>query len=329
VLRGLVVWLLACVAFVGLDAAGLADDLALPVPLIVALVAARALAAVPWARRHVRVAAGLAVAGAGLALLALRFGIAVDPLSARQTGAALLAAAGLALALAPRAVRGVVLPPFGLDPGAPVHVVTLVAIAGTLLSSVALFAALRGEAPANVPFYATDSAVSIVSDVALALAGVGFLLTRGLRATLARLDLRPLTGRQAALAVVVAVGFHVVVGAAEWAESVWLPGVHALEDRFDYQFVGMPPLLGAVLVSVAAGVGEEILFRGALQPRVGVVLSAAVFAALHVQYQLPGILMIFAVGLGLGVLKRHTSTTFTAVVHVLYDLGAFLVDLTS
>jgi hypothetical protein len=74
-------------------------------------------------------------------------------------------------------------------------------------------------------------------------------------------------------------------------------------------------------------VGEEILFRGALQPRLGIGLSAALFAVLHVQYQIPGILMIFAVGVGLGLVKRRTSTTFTIVVHVVYDLAAFLADI--
>jgi hypothetical protein len=45
-----------------------------------------------------------------------------------------------------------------------------------------------------------------------------------------------------------------------------------------------------------------------------------------VQYQVPGIVMIFAVGLALGLLKQWTSTTFTVIVHVVYDLGAFLLD---
>jgi hypothetical protein len=41
----------------------------------------------------------------------------------------------------------------------------------------------------------------------------------------------------------------------------------------------------------------------------------------------PGILMIFVVGLALGLLKRRTSTTFAVIVHVVYDLGVFLIEL--
>lgn len=39
---------------------------------------------------------------------------------------------------------------------------------------------------------------------------------------------------------------------------------------------------------------------------------------------LPVPLMIFLMGVGLGLLKQRTSTTFTACVHVVYDIGAFL-----
>lgn len=327
VLRGLLAWLLACGAFMGLEAAGLAEGLALPVPLIAALALARALGESAWARRHgALVAAVVALGAAALGLAAWWYGLAPPAFSSGETAAALLAGAGATSLLAPRAVRAALMPPLGLDPGSPVHAVVLVAGVATVASSAMLFVELRDEAAASLPFYATDSVVAVVTDAALALAGVGFLLTRDGRAVRERLDLRPVGPRLAAWALATALGFHVVVGALEWTESVLFPELHALEDRFDYDFVGIPPLIGAVLVSVAAGVGEELLFRGALQPRVGVVLSAALFAALHVQYQVPGVLMIFAVGLALGVLKQRTSTTFTMLVHVVYDLGAFLLD---
>jgi len=37
-----------------------------------------------------------------------------------------------------------------------------------------------------------------------------------------------------------------------------------------------------------------------------------------------GMLVIVLIGVTLGVLKERTSTTFTAFVHVLYDVGAVL-----
>ncbi|MGH7312156.1 MAG: lysostaphin resistance A-like protein, partial [Candidatus Rokuibacteriota bacterium] len=241
-----------------------------------------------------------------------------------ETAAASLVVAAFAVLLAPARLRAVLHRPLGLDPASPVHTVTAAAMLLTVLSAIVLFVELQEEPSASVPFHPTDSLVAVASDLALALAGVGFLLTRDVRAALARLDLRPLRLPQVGFAAVTALALNVSVAAMEWTESLVLPGVHALEDRFDYEFVGIPPVVGAALVSLAAGVGEEVLFRGALQPRLGIGLSAALFAILHVQYQIPGILMIFAVGVALGLVKQRTSTTFTIVVHVVYDLVAFL-----
>jgi membrane protease YdiL (CAAX protease family) len=325
--RGLLAWLLLSAVLVAFDAAGLADGLALPVPLIVALVVARALEHAEWARRHpLRMA--LAVAGGCLGLAPLIWVLQLEwfDLAPPELTVMLVLAGGLIVILSAHRMRALLLRPLGLDPTKPVDAVVAVALVVTVLTSVLLFVSLKDEPATTIPFYATDSIVAVVSDLTLALAGVGFLLTRDLRASLARLDLHPISLRQAGWAVGAAALFHVVVGLMEWTESIVLPGIHALEERFDYHFVGIPPLVGAALVSLAAGVGEEVLFRGALQPRIGIVATAGLFAVLHVQYQVPGILMIFVVGLALGLLKQRTSTTFTAVVHVVYDLGAFLLD---
>jgi membrane protease YdiL (CAAX protease family) len=258
------------------------------------------------------------------ATLVWRFGIGVGDLSPTLVVTALLAfATTLAVLLVPP-VGSRFLRALGLDPASPVHRVVAVAFVLTVLDAGVLFLELAEAGPVEIPFYPSDPFVSLTSDLALALAGVGFGLTRGRRDTLARLDLRPITRRQLVVAVLVAVVFHVVVGAMEYVESVLLPSVHALEDRFGYEFVGLPPWIGALLTSIAAGVGEEVLFRGALQPRLGVVLTALLFGALHVQYQVPGMIVIVLIGIGLGIVKERTSTTFTALVHVFYDIGAFL-----
>jgi len=277
-----------------------------------------------WVHASRLVAAVIAAACVPAAAVVWRFGIGLGTLSPFLLLVALFAFGGaLALLLIPP-VGARILRAMGLDPASPVHRVVAVAFVLTVIDAVALFAELAESGPVQMPFYPSDPLVSLMTDVALALAGVGFGLTRDLRATLARLDVRAITRRQLALAVLVALGFQLFIGAMEHLESVLLPSVHALEDRFGYDFVGLPPWVGAVLTSVTAGVGEEVLFRGALQPRLGVVLTAVLFGALHVQYQVPGMVMIVLMGIALGVLKNRTSTTFTAVVHVLYDVGAFL-----
>jgi membrane protease YdiL (CAAX protease family) len=313
---------------VALETVGRADGLSFPVPLIMGLVVARTLQHTAWARRQARrVGLGVALALTGLAALAWRLDVEAPGLPAAELTAALLVTAALGGLLVSDRVRSLVLRPLGLDPASPVHVVVAAAVALTVLSSLELFVALQGEPPTTIPYYASDSVIAVLADTALALAGTGFLLTRDLPATLARLDLCPVRLGQAGWAVAAGLGMLAVVGVLDWTESVVLPTVHELEGRFDYEFVGIPPLAGFALVSVAAGVGEELLFRGALQPRLGIVLSAALFALVHVQYQVPGILMIFVVGLALGLLKRRTSTTFAMIVHVVYDLGVFLFEL--
>ena len=314
-----------CAAFALLDLGGVLDGLLVPVPLILALVFARTMGTGKRTAYASRLVAAVIAAGClPAATFVWRFGIGVGEMSPTLVVVALLA---FALALAGLLVPSVAarfLRVLGLDPASPVHRVVAVAFGLTVLDAVALFSELRQAGPVEIPFYPADPLVSVTSDVALALAGVGFGLTRGFRESLARLDLRPITRRQIAMAVVIALVFQVIVGGLEWLERVLLPSVHALEDRFGYQFVGLPPWVGAVLASISAGVGEEVLFRGALQPRLGVVLTAVLFGALHVQYQVPGMIVVVLIGIGLGLVKERTSTSFCILVHVLYDVGAFL-----
>lgn len=323
--RGLTAWLAVCAAFAALDLADLLNGLLLPVPLMLALVVARGVGTSHGREYASRlVAAVIAAACVPAATIVWRFGIGLGDLSPTLVVTALLAfAATLALLIVPplgsRFLRGL-----GLDPASPVHRVVAVAFVLTVLDSAVLFMELREAGPVEVPFYPSDPFISLMTDLALALAGVGFGLTRGLRESLARLDVRRITLRQLGLAILVAMVFQVAVGAMEYVESVLLPSVHALEDRFGYEFVGLPAWVGAVLTSISAGVGEEVLFRGALQPRLGIVLTALLFGALHVQYQVPGMVVIVLIGIGLGLVKERTSTTFVATVHALYDLGAFL-----
>ena len=314
-----------CAVFAALDLLGVLDGLLVPVPLILALVFTRAVGAgerTAYASRLV--AAVVAAACLPAAAFVWRFRVSVGEMSPTLVVTALLAFALALGALLVPALGHRFLSVLGLDAASPVHRVVAVAFVLTVLDAVALFSELRQSGPVEIPFYPADPLVSVTSDVALALAGIGFGLTRGFKDSLARLGIRSITRRQIVMAVLIALAFQVIVGGLEWLERVLLPTVHELEDRFGYQFVGLPPWVGAVLASISAGVGEEVLFRGALQPRLGVVLTAVLFGALHVQYQVPGMIVIVLIGIGLGAVKERTSTSFVMLVHVLYDVGAFL-----
>lgn len=320
-------WLLFAALCLALEVGGVVDGLALPVPLMVALIVARVV------DRHASSLApalrvlGIAVATLCALLAAAAFHWRIGLLGLSPFALTVLLGAGcvMTILLLGRRTRTRLMRPLGLDPDSAVHVVSGLGFVIAMLFTATAFVEFQDAPSERVPLDLTDALVALLGDGALAFAGVGFLLTRGGRATLARLDVRAIGVRGLLGAVLVAAVFHIVVAALEQVEGALFPHLAVLEDRFDYEFIGVPFALGSILLSLGVGVGEELLFRGAMQPRFGVVATAVLFAAFHVQYQVPGILMILLVGLGLGLLKRRTSTTFTTVVHVLYDIGAFLV----
>jgi membrane protease YdiL (CAAX protease family) len=72
------------------------------------------------------------------------------------------------------------------------------------------------------------------------------------------------------------------------------------------------PLTGReiLILALASSIGEELLFRGALLPWMGVWLQAAVFAALHIgpgRRFLPWTASAFALGVAFGWLARWTG----------------------
>ena len=93
------------------------------------------------------------------------------------------------------------------------------------------------------------------------------------------------------------------------------------------------PWWGLALVAIAAGVGEELLFRGALQPlaerwlgaTAGLILASIVFGALHAASATYFILAT-GVGLYLGWLAQHFNDLVAPIaVHAAYDFVALVV----
>jgi membrane protease YdiL (CAAX protease family) len=78
--------------------------------------------------------------------------------------------------------------------------------------------------------------------------------------------------------------------------------------------------IGAVLIGITAGVGEELVVRGALQPRLGILLSNLFFTGLHAfQYGFDALLSVFLVGLVLGIVRARSNTSTSSIVHGVYD----------
>jgi membrane protease YdiL (CAAX protease family) len=84
--------------------------------------------------------------------------------------------------------------------------------------------------------------------------------------------------------------------------------------------------VGALVLGVVAGLGEELAVRGVLQPRLGILLPNLFFTAMHLQYHFDALLSVFLLGLILGEIRRRTNTTTSALVHGGYDFLAILLD---
>ena len=109
-----------------------------------------------------------------------------------------------------------------------------------------------------------------------------------------KLAASPLVGIAFGLAVVFL--SRVLVHRFEWARVLHRE-FHALVHELDSREI--------FTLAVASSVGEELFFRGALLPVVGIFPSSVLFALLHVRAQprfLPWTAMSFILGLGMGAL---------------------------
>ena len=82
-------------------------------------------------------------------------------------------------------------------------------------------------------------------------------------------------------------------------------------------------------IALSAGVCEELLFRGALQPRIGILLSSVLWATFHLQYTCHGLpsasnLYILLLGFVFGSLRKWAGVVTAIAAHVAYDATILL-----
>ena len=98
-----------------------------------------------------------------------------------------------------------------------------------------------------------------------------------------------------------------------------------IQNNLENMTANVSSISGALLLGISAGAGEEILFRGAIQPRYGIVFTSIVFASLHIQYGISlTIVGIFFVSVLLGLERQRVNTTASMVTHVIYDVLAVI-----
>src|SRR5262245_40476366 len=175
------------------------------------------------------------------------------------------------------------------------------------------------------PLLDAGSVVStLIGMTLLSLGAVGFLIKRDVRETLDRLGLTRLRLRHVGVVLLGVVALYLINLGSETLQRLWFPDQWAHDQQINQMLAGGITVAGAILVGVGAGVGEELAMRGALQPKLGLVLTSLAFASLHVHYSWFGIAMIFVLGMTLGWIRIRTSTSVSILVHTLYDIAAVL-----
>ena len=105
----------------------------------------------------------------------------------------------------------------------------------------------------------------------------------------------------------------------------WRPMRTAVDEVLIPTFVGLSRWQ-VVILSVAAGVGEELFFRGFLQPLAGVVAAALAFGAAHVAGARMVAFGVWAAAMGLvlgGLVLATGGIVASMTAHACYDLLAF------
>ncbi len=167
---------------------------------------------------------------------------------------------------------------------------------------------------------ALDILLSGLSVALFGVLGVGFLMRRKGAETLQRLGLTLPKASHLGMAVAAILGFLALDYSVAWLWHLLDPEGYEFIGRVSLGLFGDITIWKAAAIGLSAGIGEEILFRGAVHPRFGLWLTAALFTAGHTQYGLsPAIFEIFLIGVVLGLIRNRANTTTCILVHMLYN----------
>ena len=157
--------------------------------------------------------------------------------------------------------------------------------------------------------------------ILLAFLGVGWLTRRSLKSAAKRLGLTVPTWRMVLPIIGFAAALFAVNIVGAWLGlALHVSGAGSDDDVSRAMLANFHQIGWSVFLAASAGIGEEILFRGALQPRFGLIVTSLAFASLHIQYDWFGMVLVAMLGLTLGFERKKYGTTASILSHLLYDL---------
>ncbi|MBY0451318.1 MAG: CPBP family intramembrane metalloprotease [Cyanobacteria bacterium] len=187
----------------------------------------------------------------------------------------------------------------------------------------------------NLPkYWWIDSIWTLLSMMLISVVGAGLFNNRNLTSTLERLGFLPETDFSGTgpfwkkVLIFTAVGlllslFLYYVGL--YFLKPQYPQLYALDHAFNQAITphNIPvfhQILGILTIALCAGIGEELLLRGLMQPVLGIGLTTVVFTLMHPHYGLSGLLLIIALlGLIFGLIRQRYGIVAAIVTHFAYD----------
>lgn len=278
----------------------------------------------PWAHHATGILAGLAAAGTfllGFFDIAASGGNWTNP---NLVDVGYMVTGVIAASLVTQPVREWLAGYLPINPDNPVHSLALVLaviLVGTQVAQVAFSDVLAADLKLP-PLSLADLAAEEVPFLVLAFAGVGLYIRRSLTGSSERLGLVRPAWWHITLALGAAGVFFGLSEVAQVAGHALTPDIAAKVDKTSAHLFGaLDNPLGIIGLALFPGICEEILFRGALQPRIGLIATAVLFTAIHTEYGISfDVLAILVIALGLGLIRRYFNTTSSLTCHVTYNL---------
>lgn len=232
--------------------------------------------------------------------------------------------AGLAAVVASNPVRERVAGILHTDPDDPVHTLALVlavillGLQLSFLTFVDVLAADRSQPPLTVG----DLVAQELPFLIIALAGIGLWTRRNPREAAGRVGIVKPAWWQITLALAAAGAFFAFSQAVGSLSQALTPQVaHNVDVTTQHLFGGLNNPVGIAAIALLPAICEEVLFRGAIQPRLGLVVTALLFTSIHTQYSISfDTLAVFLLALGLGLIRKYTNTTTSSICHATYNL---------
>jgi uncharacterized protein len=234
----------------------------------------------------------------------------------------IMVSAAVAAVLASKPVRERVARILPIDPDNPVHAFALVLTVLLLGTQVTSIVFTNLSATPQTPLTVGDLVTQETPFLILAAAGVGIFIRRNVSGTVNRLGLVAPAWWHVVLALAAAGAFFAFGQAMDSLSHAWTPDVaRQVDTTTQHLFGGLGSPVGIAAIALLPGICEEILFRGALQPRIGLIATALLFTSIHTQYglSLDG-LSVFVIAVGLGLIRKFTNTTTSSICHISYNL---------